>query len=133
MGTPCRGIESCECRGKTICEKFELYKPLLAAFKDGGKESQIDVLRRAPPCFVRLVAETGLNILKGNLRLPKSQYRNLRPHKHLLLSLSKPGISLERKKQLLIEKKGGFLPTLVPILLSALASFAGQALAKTLV
>lgn len=129
----CKGVKSCSCKGKSIKERFERFKPILQAYEKAGPREKEQMLRSAPYCFVQLMAETGLNILKGNLRLPTNQYVHLRPHKRLLLALSKRGVSLKQKKELLVKKKGGFLPVLAPILLSALSGLAGQALAKIIV
>lgn len=88
------------------------------------------MFKNAPPCFVKLACETGLNILKGNLKLPSSQYKNLRPYKQMLLQLSQPDISIKQRRSILARKKGGFLPLVIPYLLTALSGFAGQAIAK---
>jgi hypothetical protein len=129
----CKGVKGCACKGKSIKEHFDHFEPILRAYERAGRREREQLLKNVPFCFVQLMAETGLNILKGNLKLPKSQYAHLRPHKRLLLSLSKHGISLKKKKELLVKKKGGFLPVLAPILLSALSGLAGQALGKIIV
>lgn len=128
----CRGIKNCICEGKSVKERFahfsQAFKEILGA--NPGKRRSI--LKKSLPCFTRLICEACLNILKGNLKLPESHYQKLRPHKRFLLSLSKPAVSLSKKKDILIKKKGGaaFLAALAPIALSALSGFLGQTLAK---
>jgi hypothetical protein len=69
-------------------------------------------------------------VLKGNLKLSNGQYKALKPYKNSLLKSSEPLTTLKEKKAALLKKKGGALPLLIPIVLSALGSFAGKALAE---
>jgi hypothetical protein len=124
----CLAGKECVCK-QAVMKRFQQYYPLLKDLRNNKKRKEI--LKRAPPCFVRLISECGLNILKGNIKLPEAQYKKLKPHKRLLLSLSKPIISMKQKKALLVKKKGGFLPIVLPFLLSAISGFTGQALAKS--
>lgn len=125
----CRGVVDCCCE-KKIDERVRYYAPQLALFRSSDPYTRQQLLKTAPSCFVRLVCETGLNVLAGTLQLQRRHYKYLKPYKKLLTQLSDRSMSLAAKKTLLIKKKGGFLPVVIPYLLTALSGFAGQALAK---
>lgn len=129
----CRKTKNCICTRMSVEERFKHFASTFKDLQGTGPKQRRSILRKAPPCFTRLLCETSLNILKGNLKLPESHYRHLRPHKRLLLKLCKRAISLKEKKNILIRKRGGaaFLAALAPIALSALSSFIGQVLGKT--
>jgi hypothetical protein len=80
--------------------------------------------------LITLLAECGLNVLKGNMNLTDDQYASLKPHRRMLLKVSGIKTTLKDRRQALANKKGGFLPVILPIILSALSGFAGQAVSK---
>lgn len=123
----CNG--SCMC-DKEIHERIENYLPILHQMSVSSVKERLKILEKAPPCVIKLLCEGGLNILKGNIKLKTHQYKKLKPHKRLLLTISKPSISLKQRRTVLGQKKGGVLPVVIPILLSVLASLAGRAVAK---
>jgi hypothetical protein len=126
----CKNIANkCVCKHK-IADRMRLYEPLINEFINASNKRKMELMQSAPPCFVRLVCECGLNILKGNVVLPNAQYKKLRPHRRLMLLASKPSISIEKKRKFLANAKGGFLPIIIPYILSALSGLAGQAIAK---
>jgi hypothetical protein len=126
----CPSTKDCICE-QSIMDRFQYFYHMLMEMSLGDSKKKIELLKNAPPCFIRLISECGLNILKGNLKLPTDQYKKLKPHKRMLLSLSKPILSIKKRKDLLLKKKGGFLPVILPFLLSAISGFTGQALAKS--
>lgn len=121
--------ENCVCH-RDPAERFRYYMPTLKAILKVPQTERGKIYKKATPCFMRFISECGLNILKGNIPLKDTQYKKLKPHKRMLLMLSKKNLSLKAKKEALAKNKGGALPALIPILLSALSGFAGQALAK---
>jgi hypothetical protein len=127
----CRYAETCICQ-KSVVDRFQYFYPLLKEMNGASNYKKKEIMKKAPPCFVRLISECGLNILKGNIKLPDDQYKKLKPHKRLLLSLSKPMLSMKKRRDLLLQKRGGFLPAILPFLLSGISGFAGQAIAKSL-
>jgi hypothetical protein len=44
------------------------------------------IISKAHPCLIQLIAEIGLNILKGNIKLTDNQYKTLKPYKRMLLA-----------------------------------------------
>lgn len=128
---PCKNVKGCICK-KSAYDRFKHFKPIFDEICASDAANIQKIIANAPSCFVRLISELGLNILKGSIKLPKHQYKKLRPHKRLLIRMSKPGFSPEHHRQILLKKRGGFLPAILPLILSAVSGFAGQTLAKTL-
>lgn len=124
--------KSCIC-GQQIVKRVKHFLPLLKKLKTAKTKERKAILKSASPCLVRLVSECGYNILKGNVQLPNAQYKKLKPYKRLMLFLSKPKVSIADKKEALVKKQGGAFPAVVlPLLLSAISGFAGEALAKSI-
>ena len=119
----------CSCKGKSVKERFELYSEQLKEINSGNQAAQREVLSKADSCLVRLICEIGLNILKGNIKLSDEQYKELKPHKRLLLSICKPGLDLKKRKSILVKQLAGFLPKVLPFLLPAVSSYLGHTLA----
>lgn len=122
----CKAGAACVCKGMSLKERFAYFEPKLREFLDGDGRMRKEVLKAAHPCLIQLVCEIGLNILKENIKLPDSQYKSLKPYERMLVSLCQPGKTLKQRRRLLIRKIGGFLPKVLPAILSAIA---GQVLA----
>ena len=60
------------------------------------------------------IGEVVLNLLKGNIIVPTSSFKRLKPHKSKLLYLACKKPSLKKKKEVL-HQKGGFLPALAAL------------------
>lgn len=78
-----------------------------------------DILRHAPRELVHALSEGCLNILRGNVPLSRQRYTKLRQHRRLVHELANPSTGL-RRKQRIIQQRGGF----VGALLGALAPVA---------
>ena len=64
---------------------------------------------------VEAIGEVALNLLKGNIIVPSSSFKRLKPHKSKLLYLTRKKPSLKQKKEVL-NQKGGFLPALAALI-----------------
>ena len=69
------------------------------------------------------VCECVKNLLDGNLKIGEAHLKKLSRHKKTLRSLAAKNTSLVKRKRLL--QKGGFITTLLPILIPALGSLVG--------
>ena len=82
---------------------------------------------------IESTSEIALNLLKGNIIIPKSSFEHLKPCKDKLLHLKRKKPSLKQKKEVLYQK-GGFcqlLPdSMHPLLLIYLASFSNETRTK---
>ena len=127
----CTAGDSCECKGKSYKELFVHFEPQLKAFQHADLKRRKEILRQASPCLIQFICEIGLNILKDNIKLPERQYETLKPHKRMLLRLCAKGKLLKGRRKILIRAIGGFLPKVLPAILSAISGFSGHALANS--
>ena len=81
------------------------------------------LLRTANNSQVSALCEICLNILAGYLPI---NIKRLKRYKDAIRKLSKRSISIRKKKSLLVNQSGGFLPALAPVILSALAGVVGR-------
>lgn len=81
------------------------------------------ILKEAKPDLINTLCECSLNILKGNVRLTAAQKKQLSRHKQSLRCLSKKGVSLKKRKQIL--QKGGFIGALLKPVLGVLGGLLG--------
>lgn len=73
--------------------------------------------------FINCICECVLNCLNGNVKLNDEEKRKLKKHKNTLRELLDKKKSIKRKKLLLTQHGGGFLPFLIPTIIQALSSF----------
>jgi len=95
------------------CTKKQRDKKVKAATKDN-----IDAL-----------SEAALNTLKGNVPLGSKLKTKLKRHCARIRNLAHKRIS-RRKKKVLLVQQGGFLPLLIPAVLTAIGSLAARAIGK---
>ena len=94
--------------------KVNQHLPFLCTcFKSTGKQ-QKEMLANANKGQIEAVGEIALNLLKGNILIPNSSFKRLKPHKSKLLYLTRKKPTLKQKKQVL-NQKGGFLPALAAL------------------
>ena len=96
---------------------------ILKALCHFNKEQRKSFLRKADKSLIKIICECVLNILKGNVKLTKSQIINLKRHVKLLRKLGSTNDNWSRKKTLIVQSGGGFLlPLLTPIFSAFLSS-----------
>lgn len=78
--------------------------------------------------FVDCLCECVKNVLKGRVQLKPKQLEQLRPHKKLLRKL--PSRKTPRTERRRILQKGGFLPAILPPIISAVGSLFGPILGR---
>ena len=99
----------------TRLSKLKSHLPFLCScFKSGGKQ-RCDMITTGNRGQIESISEIALNLLKGNIIVPKSSFERLKPHKDKLLYLTRKKPSLKQKKQVL-NQKGGFLPALAGLI-----------------
>lgn len=90
-------------------------------------------LASAPPKLRRMILENGNlqlikaivecieNVLKGNIPIGESCFRKLKKHKSALRAVSISPNKLSKKKKVIIQKGGAFLPALLVPVITVLA------------
>jgi len=77
---------------------------------------------------INAVSECILNLLKNNIKIPKSKLRSIKKHKHTMRDVVDKNLSVSKRKKILKQKGGGFLPVVLPLALSALSKLLPQLL-----
>jgi len=108
--------------------KHHEFLSLLGKSKQGKRRKML--LEAASSDEIRSIAECALNVLQNRIRLSSSQKRKLKHHKDTLRYIAKRGTNIKKKRRIL-QQKGGFLTSLLPLAVSALSSivpslFGGQ-------
>ena len=106
-----------------VCKNSDTKKRRIATFKRIAY-NDADV--------VRAITDVVHNVLQGKVHLTRQRVNKLKKHKQHLRKLVKPrGMSLQQRKDLIIQK-GGFLPFLAPLipLIIKAATIAGPLIAK---
>lgn len=88
------------------------------------------LLRTSTNSQISALCEICLNILAGHLPI---NIKRLKKYKDTIRKLTKRSISFRKKKALLVNQTGGFLPALAPVILSALAGLAGRVIGDKIV
>ena len=87
------------------------------------------ILNEGGAPLVKCLSECCHNLLRGNLKVGERPRHNLKRYAKHIRDVASPKISLKRKKQLLVQH-GGFLPSLLVPIISAVAGLAGSLLNK---
>lgn len=93
-------------------------KHILSTLKDSNKVLQKHIVRHSKPSFVKCIEEICYNTVNGNVKLNAGELKKLKRYKKAIRFVAQPKVSISRKKKALIQH-GGFLPTLIGIVLSA--------------
>lgn len=89
------------------------HLPFLRACFKSNKKQQKDMITHANIEQMEAIREVALTILKGNIIVPTSSFKRLKPHKSKLLYLTRKKPSLKKKE--VLNQKGGFLPALAAL------------------
>jgi len=87
------------------------------------------LLQTANKNQIESLCEICLNILSGNLPI---NVQKIKKYKNVLRTLTKKSASIQRKKKLLLNQSGGFLPLIAPAIISALGGILGRVISKKL-
>lgn len=77
------------------------------------------------------VSECIGNLLKGNVKLTPAQFKRLRRHRKSLRLLANKNGTLTEKRRTIVQS-GGFLPMILPSILSGIAKIAGPVIGTIL-
>ena len=92
--------------------KFQQHLPFLCAcFKSNGKQRK-DMIAHANTGQMEAIGEVGLNLLKGNIIVPSSSFKRLKPHKSSLFDPQK-NRALNRRRECSIKKEHFYQPLLL--------------------
>ena len=86
-----------------------------------NKKNKNSIIQTAKKEEIFTICECALNILRGNVKLNTKDKLKLQKHKKILRKLIHISTPVIQKKKLI--QKGGFIQTLIPIILTALSIF----------
>ena len=96
--------------------------PLLKLLLEANPKLKKAIIKYATPDVVKAISEIALNMLKGVIKLTSNQKHRLSRYKKEFHTLGKKGISIKKKRKLLVQKGGGAgLAILLPIAISYLS------------
>ena len=75
------------------------------------------------------ICECVLNICNGNIKLDKSDYKNLKKYNKVFKKVIDKNIDFKAKKKYLVQK-GGFLQFLIPAVITGIANIISAAISK---
>lgn len=84
--------------------------------------------RQESDAIVRGISEAAYNVNRGNVPMSKKRRNQLKPLQKYINELSRPSVSLKKKKRILNQRGGALLPLLIPPVLSLLSKFAADAI-----
>jgi hypothetical protein len=98
-------------RKKTYIKR---YIKLLAVNQD--PVLNLSLLKAAPDAVIKTLCNAAYNLTNGSVRLTNNQKRFFRKYKIPITELVQPATSIRRKRNLLVQRGGGFF---IPALLTA--------------
>jgi len=105
-------------------ERNRGFLQLLQKVKAVGRKK---LIRKATRDNIDALSEVALNTLLGNVPLTSHHKQKLKRHRIGIRCLAKKGTSLKQRKEFLVQKEG-FLPLLIPPVLSIAGGLAANAL-----
>lgn len=98
-------------------------KELISFFSKLKKNSEKKVLlQNGSDEFIKALLEILLNVMNGNVQISNKVKKSLKKYKKVLRRLLCPNVSLKSKRRALIQT-GGFLTTLLPIVIGGVLDF----------
>lgn len=108
---------------RKVCKLFgQKHSTILHALCYLSPEQTKSLLKHADLKLIKCICECALNILNGNITLNKHQKGTLSKHRLLLRKLAENRGTWKKKKNLVIQRGGGFLPLLLAPLLGSILS-----------
>ena len=101
--------------------RFCKNKNLLSLISSCKKNLRNSIIKNCSKEEIYSIIECILNVYNGNVKIPQDLINKLRPYKKTFEKLLDRNSSLDKKRQLIIQK-GGFLQILIPAITSAIAS-----------
>lgn len=89
-------------------------KDLLLLSK-ANKNKKRKIIRDSKTCLIKAISEISKNCIHGNVNMSECLRRKLKKYRELITILSGKKYSLEKKRNIIIQKGTGFLSLLIPV------------------
>ena len=107
-----------------IKNEREIFKYIIS--KHWKKSTRNHIIKNSKGTLIKKLCECILNVLEGRVKISEEELKKLKPYKNLFRKLLKRRLPINKKKDLIIQH-GGFLGTLIPIILGALPELISKA------
>jgi hypothetical protein len=108
-------------------KKLKQHRYFLNLLAKSSPSQKRALLRSADKSQISSLCEICLNVLAGNIPIKVKKFSK---YKKTIRKIADKKTSLNTKKRLLVNQIGGFLPALLPIVLSALSGIAGKVIGE---
>jgi len=81
------------------------------------------ILKTADDPLIQTICECVYNLVNSNLPISHYKKRKLCVHKNHLIKLATKGVALKKKREVLVQKGGNFLPLILPAAIAVLEKF----------
>lgn len=98
---------------------------LLHLLSSASPQQRKAILRTANKEQIKSICEICQNLLSGNIPV---SIKKLRTHRKIIRQLADKKIPFSKKRKLFLNQTGGFLPFVIPAVLSLLSGIAGKAI-----
>lgn len=105
--------------------KSQQHRDLLKILSKAKPSLRKAILREADKPLVYSICEICDNLLSGNVPITPAQKIKLRRHKKVIRDIAKKGEGWQKKRKLLNQHGGAFLPILLSVLSSVLPAILG--------
>ena len=91
-------------------ERIRRQKTFLKAITAAAyRNARKDLIKHANKDQINAISEIVMNLLKNNVPVSPVTMARLRPYKHILRQIGNRAVSLKKRRQALIQQKGGKL------------------------
>lgn len=130
---PCRRrhLKGCPICKQSIKQRIIHFLPQLYKIRRAKRPHRLNLIRKADHCLLKFLSDICFGILKKVVVFPKEVYKRLSEYEPIIYKLGhKVNLPDKTKRELLIQKDGGFLPLILPALASAVFGIIGNLIAK---
>ena len=107
---------------KNILKKKEFLELLAKSYTPKKRKLLVEW---GGPAAIHALSEIALNTLKGNIKLTPALFKKIKKCRNILRALSNKKYSQSKKKHLITQHGGMFLPYLLPAVLGAIPGLIG--------
>jgi len=107
-----------------IKNEREIFKYIIS--KHCKKSTRNHIIKNSKGTLIKKLCECILNVIEGRVKISDDELNKLKPYKNLFRKLLKRRLPINKKKDLIVQH-GGFLSTLIPIILGAVPELISKA------
>jgi hypothetical protein len=106
----------------TMSQRVRKHLPTLKVLASSTPAVRKEILKAADDDLIKLLVECCHNTLYGGLKRSPAHIKKLKKYKTTIRKIAKPSTNLKKKKKELMQVGSGFLPVMLPSIISGLAS-----------